>query len=151
MKTQNTYNYLSKILFLSSFLFLLLFITFNFNYNYKYNVNFTQSFLTIFVSFLLLSFLTKNSLDNNEFNYILFYFTFIGAIPLLYHCLYLILFKKYQYENMSYIKIVIIGIIMFYLTIIWFNVKKLINKNIIYINNKIMFKNILQILFTLPI
>jgi ABC-type iron transport system FetAB permease component len=150
MTSQKSYNYLSKTIFLSSFLFLLLFIIFNFNYKYKYNVNFTESFLTIFFSLLILSFLTINSLDNDEFNYLLFYFTFIGAIPLIYHSLYLILFKKYQYENMSYIKIGIIGIIMIYLSIVWFNVKKLVNKNTIYINNKLMFTNMLQILFTLP-
>jgi hypothetical protein len=51
---------------------------------------------------------------------------------------------------MSYIKIGIIGIIMIYLSFVWFNVKKLINKNTIYINNKTMLKNILQIIFTLP-
>ena len=151
MQNQNTYNYLSKIIFFSSFIFLVLFILFNFNYSYKYNVNFTESFLTLFFSLMILSFLTLHSLANNEYNYILFYFTFIGAIPLIYHCLYLLFFRKYKYENMSNIKIGIVLIVMLYLSIIWFNVKKLVNKNTVYVNNNEMMKNILQILFSIPL
>jgi len=151
MIKQTTYNYLSKLLFLGSFIFLLIFIFLNFNYSYKLNVNYTEASLTLFFSLLLLSFLTLNSLGNDEFNHLLFYFTYIGAIPVIYHLSYFLFFKKYKYKNMSYTKIGIIFIIMFYLSIVWFNVKNLINKNTIYINNKLVIKNLLQILFSIPI
>ena len=149
MKNQKTYSYLSRVIFYSSFIFLFIFFILNFNYQYKYNVNLTQSFLTLFFSLLILSFLTYNSLDNNEFNYLLFYLTYIAAIPLIYHCLFLLFFTKYHYENMSYIKIGINIILMFYLTLFWFNLKYLVNKGVIYTSNKKLWKDIIEILFTI--
>lgn len=149
MITQKTYSYLSQIICYSAIFYLFLFLIFNFNYTYKYNVNFTQSFLTLFFSLLILSFLTYNSLENNEFNYLLFYFTYILAIPLLFHCLYLLFFREYFYENMSYTKIGITFILMLYLTLIWLNIRKLVNKGVIFTNNYTLLRDLFQILFTI--
>jgi len=147
MVNQNTYNYLSLIIFYSAIFYLILFLLFCFNYNFKYNVNLTQLFLTLFFSLLILSFLTCHSLRNNEFNNLLFYITYIAAIPLIFHSLYFIFFLKYSYKNMDYVKIGLVIFIMIYLTIIWFNIKKLINKNIIYTNILNLIKDMFQILF----
>jgi len=54
---------------------------------------------------------------------------------------------KYSYKNMDYVKIGLVIFIMIYLTIIWFNIKKLINKNIIYTNILNLIKDMFQILF----
>jgi hypothetical protein len=144
-------NYLSKIIFLSSFFYLILFCIFSYNYGYKYNVNFTQSFLTLFFSLMILSFLTYYSFDKKEFSYILFYFTYILAIPLIYHILFLLFFQNYDFKNSSYIKISLVFILMFYLTIVWFNVKHFINKDIKFTNNFNLCKNMFQILFTVQL
>jgi len=147
MIKQNTYNYLSLIIFCSAIFYLILFLLFCFNYNFKYNVNLTQLFLTLFFSLLILSFLAYHSLRNNEFNNLLFYIIYIASIPLIFHSLYFIFFSKYSYKNMDYIKIELVIFIMIYLTIIWFNIKKLINKNIIYTNILNLIKDMFQILF----
>jgi hypothetical protein len=78
----------------------------------------------------------------------MFYLTYILAIPLLYHCLYLLFFRDYIYENMSYIKVGLVFILMFYLTMIWIHIKELINqKKTLFRNNKNIIKYIIKILF----
>jgi len=148
MSTQQNYTYLSKVVFCCAVIYLILFFLFSFNYRYKNNVNFTQSFATLFFAFLILSFLTYNSLANNEFNYLLFYFTFIGAIPLIYHCLYLLYFKNYTYPGTSDVKIGLVFVLIAYLSLVWFNIKHMLKKNVKYTNNVNLIKNALQILFT---
>lgn len=142
---QNNYNYCSYILFLSALLYLILFNIFNITDN-KYKSNITQPLLTLTISLLILSFIVKNSLLQKQLDSFLFYVTYIFGIPLIYHLIYLAFYAKDKLTRMKILKIYILFFIIIYLSLIWYNTKKLLHSNDINYNFNNVILNIVKIL-----
>jgi hypothetical protein len=147
MSIQNNYKYISTVLLYSSIFYFILFLIFNF-FNFNYVTVFSQSFFTIFFFLLILCFITYNSRDNNDFKYPqLFGLTFVAAIPLFYHLFFIIYFKNYSSKSIDSIKSIMAIVLIFYFSLIWYNVyKSLISNNL---NKNNIINSIINILFTI--
>jgi hypothetical protein len=135
---QPNYDFCSYILLMASLLYIGLFFIFNLLI-YKYKSNITQSLITISISLFILSYIVKNSLLQKELDSWLYYFTYILAIPLVYHLIYLMFFSYDVLTRMKIIKIYILFAIMIYLTLVWYNTRNLLYSNIIDYNNTIKY------------
>ena len=147
MSIQNNYKYISTVLLYSSIFYFILFLIFNF-FNFNYVTVFSQSFFTISFFLLILCFITYNSRDNNDFKHPqLFGLTFVVAIPLFYHLFFIIYFKNYSSKSIDSIKSIMAIVLIFYFSLIWYNVYKLLISNNLNKNNII--NSIINILFTI--
>ena len=92
----------------------------------RFKVNATQPLLTLSLSLLILSYIAYHGYEQDELNRWLFYATFIAAIPLIYHLLYLAFFSNDEATKIKLLKIYILGGLVLYLSLIWSNVNRLI-------------------------
>jgi hypothetical protein len=145
MVSKESYNYASKVVIFSSIIFFILFVIVNLT-KYKYNAVLSQIFLTINISLIILSFLIFKGFEQDELNKLLFYVTFIFAIPLIYHILYYMFFDQDVLTKMKLYKIYIAIGIMIYCSLIWFNLKELVNTNTTFSNISKLINNSIRIL-----
>ena len=92
----------------------------------RFKVNATQPLLTLSLSLLILSYIAYHGYEQDELNQWLFYATFIAAIPLIYHLLYLAFFSNDEATKIKLLKIYLLGGLVVYLSLIWSNVNRLI-------------------------
>jgi hypothetical protein len=145
MVSKESYNYASKVVIFSSIIFFILFVIVNLT-KYKYKAVLSQIFLTINISLIILSFLIFKGFEQDELNKLLFYVTFIFAIPLIYHILYYMFFDQDVLTKMKLYKIYIAIGIMIYCSLIWFNLKELVNTNTTFSNISKLINNSIRIL-----
>jgi hypothetical protein len=125
MTTEENYIYCSNVISILAVIFFILFLLVQFGSTYIYKVYITQSLLTISLSLFILSFILRNGFEQRELDKPLFYFTFILAIPLLYHILFYLFFQNDIVTRLKFLKIYILFGFMVYLTLIWYNTKNL--------------------------
>lgn len=125
MITEDNYIYCSNIILILAVVFLILFLLIQFGSTYLYKVYFTQSLLTISLALFIFSFILRNGFEQRELDKPLFYFTFILAIPLLYHILFYLFFQNDIVTRLKFLKIYILFGFMGYLTLIWYNTRNL--------------------------
>lgn len=125
MIIEENYIYCSNVILLLAVVFFILFLLIQFGSTYLYKVYFTQSLITISLSLFILSFILRNGFEQRELDKPLFYFTFILAIPLLYHILFYLFFQNDIVTRFKFLKIYVLFGFMGYLTLIWYNTKNL--------------------------
>jgi hypothetical protein len=119
------YRYASTVLIGSAIIVFVLFCIIQAS-SIRFKVNATQPLLTLSLSLLILSYITYHGYEQDELNQWLFYATFIAAIPLLYHLMYLAFFSNDEATKIKLLKIYILGGLVLYLSLIWSNVNRLI-------------------------
>ena len=120
-----SYRYASTVLITSAAIVFILFGLIQAS-SIRFKVNATQPLLTLSLSLLILSYIAYHGYEQDELNRWLFYATFIAAIPLLYHLLYLAFFSNDEATKITLLKIYLLGGLMVYLSLIWSNVNRLI-------------------------
>jgi hypothetical protein len=120
-----SYRYASTVLIASAVIVFVLFGLIQAS-SIRFKVNATQPLLTLSLSLLILSYIAYHGYEQDELNQWLFYATFIAAIPLLYHLLYLAFFSNDEATKIMLLKIYLLGGLMVYLSLIWSNVNRLI-------------------------
>jgi hypothetical protein len=120
-----SYRYASTVLIASAVIVFVLFSLIQAS-SIRFKVNATQPLLTLSLSLLILSYIAYHGYEQDELNRWLFYATFIAAIPLLYHLLYLAFFSNDEATKITLLKIYILGGLVLYLSLIWSNVNRLI-------------------------
>ena len=120
-----SYQYASTVLIGSAIIVFVLFCLIQAS-SIRFKVNVTQPLLTLSLSLLILSYIASHGYEQDELNRWLFYATFIAAIPLLYHLLYLAFFSNDEATKIKLLKIYLLGGLMVYLSLIWSNVNRLI-------------------------
>jgi hypothetical protein len=120
-----SYRYASTVLITSAAIVFVLFGLIQAS-SIRFKVNATQPLLTLSLSLLILSYIAYHGYEQDELNRWLFYATFIAAIPLLYHLLYLAFFSNDEATKITLLKIYLLGGLMVYLSLIWSNVNRLI-------------------------
>jgi hypothetical protein len=120
-----SYRYASTVLIASAAIVFVLFSLIQAS-SIRFKVNATQPLLTLSLSLLILSYIAYHGYEQDELNRWLFYATFIAAIPLLYHLLYLAFFSNDEATKITLLKIYLLGGLMVYLSLIWSNVNRLI-------------------------
>jgi hypothetical protein len=120
-----SYRYASTVLITSAVIVFVLFGLIQAS-SIRFKVNATQPLLTLSLSLLILSYIAYHGYEQDELNRWLFYATFIAAIPLLYHLLYLAFFSNDEATKITLLKIYLLGGLMVYLSLIWSNVNRLI-------------------------
>jgi len=120
-----SYQYASTVLIASSAIVFVLFCAIQAS-SIRFKVNATQPLLTLSLSLLILSYIAYHGYEQDELNRWLFYATFIAAIPLLYHLMYLAFFSNDEATKIKLLKIYILGGLVLYLSLIWSNVNRLI-------------------------
>ena len=120
-----SYQYASTVLIGSAIIVFILFCLIQAS-SIRFKVNATQPLLTLSLSLLILSYIASHGYEQDELNRWLFYATFIAAIPLLYHLLYLAFFSNDEATKIKLLKIYLLGGLMVYLSLIWSNVNRLI-------------------------
>jgi hypothetical protein len=120
-----SYQYASTVLIASAAIVFVLFCIIQAS-SIRFKVNATQPLLTLSLSLLILSYIAYHGYEQDELNRWLFYATFIAAIPLLYHLMYLAFFSKDEATKIKLLKIYILGGLVLYLSLIWSNVNRLI-------------------------
>ena len=120
-----SYQYASTVLIGSAIIVFILFCLIQAS-SIRFKVNATQPLLTLSLSLLILSYIASHGYEQDELNRVLFYATFIAAIPLLYHLLYLAFFSNDEATKIKLLKIYLLGGLMVYLSLIWSNVNRLI-------------------------
>jgi hypothetical protein len=120
-----SYQYASTVLIASAAIVFVLFCIIQAS-SIRFKVNATQPLLTLSLSLLILSYIAYHGYEQDELNRWLFYATFIAAIPLLYHLMYLAFFSKDEATKIKLLKIYILGGLAVYLSLIWSNVNRLI-------------------------
>ena len=120
-----SYRYASTVLIASAAIIFVLFGLIQAS-SIRFKVNATQPLLTLSLSLLILSYIAYHGYEQDELNQWLFYATFIAAIPLLYHLLYLAFFSNDEATKITLLKIYLLGGLMVYLSLIWSNVSRLI-------------------------
>lgn len=119
------YRYASTVLIVSAIIIFVLFCVIQAS-SIQFKVNATQPLLTLSLSLLILSYIAYHGYEQDELNRLLFYATFIAAIPLVYHLLYLAFFSNDEATKIKLLKIYLLGGLMVYLSLIWSNVNRLI-------------------------
>jgi hypothetical protein len=119
------YRYASTVLITSAVIVFVLFCLIQAS-SIRFKVNATQPLLTLSLSLMILSYIAYHGYEQDELNQWLFYVTFIAAIPLLYHLLYLAFFSNDEATKITLLKIYLLGGLMVYLSLIWSNVNRLI-------------------------
>jgi hypothetical protein len=120
-----SYRYASTVLIASAAIVFVLFGLIQAS-SIRFKVNATQPLLTLSLSLLILSYIAYHGYEQDELNQWLFYTTFIAAIPLLYHLMYLAFFSNDEATKIKLLKIYILGGLVLYLSLIWSNVNRLI-------------------------
>ena len=120
-----SYQYASTVLIASATIVFVLFCAIQAS-SIRFKVNATQPLLTLSLSLLILSYIAYHGYEQDELNHWLFYATFIAAIPLLYHLMYLAFFSYDEATKIKLLKIYILGGLVLYLSLIWSNVNRLI-------------------------
>ena len=120
-----SYRYASTVLIASAAIVFVLFGLIQAS-SIRFKVNATQPLLTLSLSLLILSYIAYHGYEQDELNRWLFYATFIAAIPLVYHLLYLAFFSNDEATKITLLKIYILGGLVLYLSLIWSNVNRLI-------------------------
>ena len=120
-----SYRYASTVLIASATIVFVLFCLIQVS-PIRFKVNATQPLLTLSLSLLILSYIAYHGYEQDELNQWLFYATFIAAIPLIYHLLYLSFFSNDEATKIKLLKIYILGGVVVYLSLIWSNVNRLI-------------------------
>ena len=120
-----SYRYASTVLIGSAAIMFILFCLIQAS-SIQFKVNATQPLLTLSLSLLILSYIAYHGYEQDELNQWLFYVTFIAAIPLVYHLLYLAFFSNDEATKIKLLKIYILGGLVLYLSLIWSNVNRLI-------------------------
>lgn len=120
-----SYRYASTVLITSAAIVFVLFGLIQAS-SIRFKVNATQPLLTLSLSLFILSYIAYHGYEQDELNRWLFYATFIAAIPLLYHLLYLAFFSNDEATKITLLKIYLLGGLMVYLSLIWSNVNRLI-------------------------
>lgn len=120
-----SYRYASIVLISSAAIVFVLFCIIQAS-SIRFKVNATQPLLTLSLSLLILSYIAYHGYEQDELNQWLFYATFIAAIPLLYHLMYLAFFSNDEATKIKLLKIYLLGGLVLYLSFIWSNVNRLI-------------------------
>ena len=120
-----SYQRASTVLIVSAIIVFILFCVIQAS-SIRFKVNATQPLLTLSLSLLILSYIAYRGYEQDELNQWLFYATFIAAVPLLYHLLYLAFFSNDEATKIKLLKIYLLGGLMVYLSLIWSNVNRLI-------------------------
>ena len=121
----SSYRYASTVLIVSAAIIFVIFCLIQAS-SIRFKVNATQPLLTLSLSLLILSYIAYHGYEQDELNQWLFYVTFIAAIPLLYHLLYLAFFSNDEATKITLLKIDLLGGLVLYLSLIWSNVNRLI-------------------------
>jgi hypothetical protein len=121
----SSYRYASTVLIVSAAIIFVIFCLIQAS-SIRFKVNATQPLLTLSLSLLILSYIAYHGYEQDELNQWLFYVTFIAAIPLLYHLLYLAFFSNDEATKITLLKIYLLGGLVLYLSLIWSNVNRLI-------------------------
>ena len=120
-----SYQRASTVLIVSAIIVFILFCVIQAS-SIRFKVNATQPLLTLSLSLLILSYIAYRGYEQDELNQWLIYATFIAAVPLLYHLLYLAFFSNDEATKIKLLKIYLLGGLMVYLSLIWSNVNRLI-------------------------
>jgi hypothetical protein len=85
---------------------------------YEYKVYFLQPLMTVSICLLILSGLSFNKLKNVDSN--ITFYSFILAIPFIFHLVYLVLFSNDVATSGKALKLYLTGGVMLYFSLIWY-------------------------------
>jgi len=127
--TLESYHYASTLLLKASFFLLFVFICYHFLSGDPYRVNKTQVLLTLSLALLILAYIIQNGFPQREGESLFFYSVYILGFPLLYHLMFLMFFSNDSPTKQTFIKVYIALGGMVYLTLIWYNLKNIVQRN----------------------
>jgi len=127
--TLESYYYASTLLLKASFFFLFVFGCYHFLSGDPYRVNKTQVLLTLSLSLIILAYIIRNGFPQREGESLFFYSVYILGFPLLYHLMFLMFFSNDNSTKQTFIKVYIALGGMLYLTLIWYNLKNIVQEN----------------------
>jgi len=127
--TLESYHYGSALLLKASFFFLFVFSCYHFLSGDPYRVNKTQVLLTFSLALLILAYIIRNGFAQREAESLFFYSVYILGFPLLYHLMFLMFFSNDNPTKQTFIKVYIALGGMVYLSLIWYNLKNIVQEN----------------------
>lgn len=127
--TLESYHYGSVLLLKASLFFLFVFSCYHFLSGDPYRVNKTQILLTFSLALLILAYIIRNGFAQREAESLFFYSVYILGFPLLYHLMFLLFFSNDNPTKQTFIKVYIALGGMVYLTLIWYNLKNIVQEN----------------------